>query len=257
MSEFIKENENSQLVDNEIWINNKESFEEYLIPNIKECNADLDTDELKEAIQKALEKEKIFIDKMVSGVDRFIKINPQNKHLVLFDVDETIGTYNMVKKATIIRPALIPLFESFCNIYPKLQFGLISTRGKEAMQKQLSEEGDLSSIGKFINKKYLYSTEGLNAPYFKNDSEQSEWYENHPMVKNNLAQDEFYDFGTSGDLTKLKIMADITQDKNLKILCVDDFRYAKYLKEGHGIFVGENSVSEEESKLVTNAMFGF
>lgn len=121
-----------------------------------------------ERFQEMLAREAAFVKKIWEKVTLMVEAGKQDL-VILFDVDETIGTLNLKRRRgeeqTIIRPSFRPLVENLRSLPIDLKFGLITTRALDYFQEQLNDPEHLQPIAQLFDKRYLFSTEQL--PYFQ------------------------------------------------------------------------------------------
>lgn len=119
--------------------------------------------EIEEDKAKTLKREKDFFVSVAEKV-RDVQERTRGKTLLLFDVDETIGSVVFTDgntSKTLLRPSLVPLLESLKA--RGVSVGLLTNRGQDILQGQLSESDQLGPIASYLDRTHIYSSRGRAA----------------------------------------------------------------------------------------------
>lgn len=196
--------------------------------------------EIQERIDVMMERERSFIIAVLSRLQEA----KSSERILLFDVDETIGTIDFQDDntfTTILRPSLLPLLAEISA--PDLHIGLLSSRGKEAMEQQLQDPQHLAALWQYIDPAYINSSRGekeLHCPLDQLGERLKKEFggKNGVIDENLIGRDSQYDFPhLSGDQTKLMVLKKKRDEwKNKTVIVVDDFMYPKYLDTKKGFY---------------------
>jgi flagellar biosynthesis/type III secretory pathway chaperone len=197
-----------------------------------------EVEEITEAREKLLKREEQFFVRVLTAARMAEERSPGNA-IVLFDIDETIGTANFDEGkdlVTKLRPSLIPLLEKFKTL--NLEVGFLSSRGKESMDKQLGDENNLGPIKEYVNPNLVFSSRKYSSGDSRNfrDKLHEGSYE---VIDVSLveAEGEFGGPTTNGEQQKIKALQEIKeQNPEKSFVVVDDINYPKFLNEKNGIF---------------------
>lgn len=208
-------------------------------------------EEVEEEVQKMIEREHAFVTQTLSLIEKARTENPQKELVLLFDIDETIATVDFdgqQKLYTILRPSLKPLLEHIVSD-AKIKIGFITTRGKEAVEKQLTDLKHLELISVYIDPQYIYSSRGENSAigFYQNDEEFRDKYLD-AFVRQTAILDEqtvvaaFDDphditLRNSGNIEKLSLLKRLQEDfRDKVVVIVDDIEYPKSLNQKNGFY---------------------
>jgi len=231
-----------------------------------------DDEEMKnEAREKLLKNEQYFVEHILEALQQ--ALNEKNKVILLFDVDDTIGkgfskNYLLEDKLpqeenkfiTILRPSIEPLLKLIkqIDVNDRIEIGLCSNRGQEALLQQLKDPENLNPISKHINQNRIYSSRDfllkhydvgeIDHAYFKLSNELENDYDGNNIKKlfsniispQKIEQDEagmVVHLANTGNSEKLVFYSDLKkQEENTGIVAVDDFVYPYYFDPNKGIY---------------------
>lgn len=199
--------------------------------------------EIQEKIEEAMGRERSFV---VSVLSRLYDATEKSRseRVLLFDIDETIGTPDFPDDntlITILRPSLMPLLSEISA--PNLRIGFLSTRGKEAMEQQLQDPQHLAPLRQYIDPAYVYSARGereLMCRFDELGEKLKEEFggESGVIDEDLLGRDGEHDYPRlPGDQVKLRVLKKMRGELEGKaVVVVDDFSYPKYLNTKNGFY---------------------
>lgn len=117
--------------------------------------------EIQESTDRMVAREQSFVTSVLERMQEATSAG-RGESILLFDIDETIGTPDFPDDKThitILRPSLLPLLKEISS--PGLQIGFLSSRGKEAIEQQLDDPQHLASVRQYINPAHIYSSRGI------------------------------------------------------------------------------------------------
>ena len=215
-----------------------------------------DEEDIKEDIEKALNREHQFVVRVWDGVTNFIADSSLPINL-LFDIDETLGKKQYSETEdndgiTIFRPSALRLLDLIKTTYnERLGIGFISTRGKGAMLAQLDDPDNLQPLQHVVDPSLVFSTGALmreidwdkpedvafyGAIKDSNEGTPAALYCQDIIDPTLFAEKAEYDysglFRHTGDRMKTSLLAYLVR-KNAEqaYMAVDDFPYAALLKK--------------------------
>ncbi len=200
-----------------------------------------DKEEREEKLESLLERERAFTKILIKTVSELEERGQKNGKILLFDIDETIGSNyydsNENKIKTVLRPSLPYILRMIKDNFPDLIIGFLTSRGKESLAKQI-DNGDFSSIESFLDKKYLFSSkEYANQLEPTSEEETKQYLLSHPLTNKDKVKD--FSFGEhpwlTGDFQKMEALKKINfNDKDVAV--IDDFYYPEFFNFGHSLF---------------------
>lgn len=220
-----------------LWEKNELQFCCALEQHIREkyINLNLGEEELGNELKETLEREKYFFVQTISACEN---LHGGSAYL-LFDIDGTILKVDIeAGKKTTIRPSLTALLEhirsSNCED-KKIEFGFITTRGKEQVLDQLQDNACLDLIQSFINREFVFSTDDLSSADFSgmDDEARKNYLVEHPLTeKSKIDQETIYNLDDQ-DWRKLEILRRLhRQNPGLAVMAVDDAKYPAHIRNG-------------------------
>lgn len=200
----------------------------------QELNSQLTVDEFtgrdnlqEEAVALALENERLFAFKVFQVVDSVLE-GSNKTALLLWDVDGTLG-YGLGQEKgqvrTVLRPVIKSLFAEFLNPLikeKKLNMGLMSTRGKQALTEQLEDPQNLQPLKPYFNRRFIFSA---------NDYESG--------ISEGVIREASEDFRpTMGDQAKITSLSGVRKQSppEIPIIVADDDRYSQFLNSGNNFY---------------------
>jgi len=199
--------------------------------------------EVEEDKEKTLKREKDFFVSVLEKV-RSVQERTHGKTLILFDVDETIGSAvytsgNTFK--TLLRPSLVPLLESLKA--RGVSIGLLTNRGQDALQGQLSESDQLAPIASYLDRTHIYSSRGraveqsgeeIAALLKTEEISGGQGVLDKKLLSENV---EYTALGASGDWEKIFVLQELKEkNPDTAIIAVDDFQYPRFLNSRAGFY---------------------
>ena len=190
-----------------------------------------------------MEQERLFITAVLARLQEATDAR-RRERVLLLDIDETIGTPDWPDDKTLItilRPSLIPLLNQISA--PDLHIGFLSSRSKEALERQLQDPRHLALIRQYIDPTYIYSSRDereLHCSFEELGEKLKEQFggESGVIDENLLGRDSEYDYPElPGDQTKLMVLKKRREELAGKaVVVVDDFNYPKYLNTKEGFY---------------------
>jgi hypothetical protein len=220
---------------------------EQLIPAFE----DETEEERKQKLDRALEREKTFVESVLSTLKEVLNKGNQ-EIIILFDIDETIAVSKMGpdgKEETIIRPSLPHLLKEIKKTAgEKARIGFITSRDRKTVEDQLSKPGGLGAISSFTDKSLIFSVssmKGEDTLEFARKLASGE--ELQETVSSQLVSNEpdFESIIQEGDEVKLRKLEEIKKgNPESNIVIVDDLPYPRFLnpeKNFSGVSLGEKA----------------
>lgn len=196
--------------------------------------------EIQERIDVMMERERSFVIAVLSRLQEA----KSSERILLFDIDETIGTVEFQDNhtfITILRPSLLPLLAEISA--SDLHIGLLSSRSKEGIEQQLQDPQHLAALRQYIDPAYINSSreeKELDCPLDELGERLKKEFGGKDGVidKNLIGRDSENDFPQlPGDQTKLSVLKKKREEwKNKTVIVVDDFMYPRYLDTKKGFY---------------------
>lgn len=202
--------------------------------------------EIQETIDAMVERERSFVIAVLSRLQEAESAH-KGETVILFDIDETIGTPDFLpdnRMVTLLRPSLIPLLTALSAPHRR-HIGFLSSRGKETMIRQLEDPEHLASLRKYVDVSYIFSSREEQELYYVSMDELGDKLkeafggENGIIDERLLGKDSEFDYPSlPGDYTKLAVLKRIRHEMTGEraIVVVDDFEYPKYLDARRGMY---------------------
>lgn len=241
MNTEIKSKPNQEQLESDLWEQIAIQVEKFFRTHfLKTLNYfPLKTQEKK--IKEAISREKAFVEGTIRSVVRLQEENPSVEKIVLFDLDDTLGTsiFDPETDETIgflLRPSTEKLLNYLKRHFPEIKIGLLTSKRK--VQEQLEDENFLKAIQPFIDRDKIYSV-ALPSEQLYEEEEIQAYLRKHPAV--DLQKAKQFSWQTHhwprDNYPKMETLRKLYEEKkgNIAILAIDDITYPLFLQYGFSL----------------------